>query len=514
MHTLIDLFDVKDLIPHGYCLSWSPLLLWLHVASDLLIALAYYAIPLILVYFIRQRKDLPYPWLVVMFAGFIVACGTTHLLSAITVWIPMYWLDGLLKAFTAIVSVATAMLMIWVVPRVLSVPTIAQLQAEIQQRKTAEGALRESENKLATILDNVEAFIYIKDCNYQYQYVNQPVQQLFGKAVKDIIGKSDDAFFDEATAAKVHEDNRRVIEQGERIATEYVYTNKDNTITHAYFTVNQPLRREDGSIYGLCGISTDISEQKHREQQDKKHLDELAHVTRLGLMGEMASGIAHEVNQPLTAISSYTQVSLNLINTENPDLVKLTEILSKTQQQALRAGRIIHRMREFVKSHSKHRSSADVNALIHEAVGLCIAELKQNDIKLKFELENNLPPVYVDHIQIELVIINLIRNSVEALQNLSAKQQRQLTVNSRLALNNGVRVEVKDNGPGLDQDQRQKILTPFYTTKADGMGMGLSISRSLIEAHNGTLYCNSRPGKGATFYFTLPNYIQRKSGKR
>ena len=262
MHTLIDLFDVKDLIPHGYCLSWSPLLLWLHVASDLLIALAYYAIPLILVYFIRQRKDLPYPWLVVMFAGFIVACGTTHLLSAITVWIPMYWLDGLLKAFTAIISIATAMLMIWVVPRVLSVPTVAQLQAEIQQRKTAEGALRESENKLVTILDNVEAFIYIKDCNYQYQYVNQPVQQLFGKAVKDIIGKSDDAFFDEATAAKVHEDNRRVIEQGERIATEYVYTNKDNTITHAYFTVNQPLRREDGSIYGLCGISTDISERK------------------------------------------------------------------------------------------------------------------------------------------------------------------------------------------------------------------------------------------------------------
>ena len=158
-------------------------------------------------------------------------------------------------------------------------------------------------------------------------------------------------------------------------------------------------------------------------------------------MGEMASGIAHEVNQPLTAISSYTQVSLNLINTENPDLVKLTEILSKTQQQALRAGRIIHRMREFVKSHSKHRSSTDVNTLIHDAVGLCIAELKQNDIKLTFELENNLPPVYVDHIQIEQVIINLIRNSVEALQNLSAKQQRQLTINSRLSLNNGIQVE-------------------------------------------------------------------------
>ncbi len=142
--------------------------------------------------------------------------------------------------------------------------------------------------------------------------------------------------------------------------------------------------------------------------------------------------------------------------------------------------------------------------LIHDAVSLCIAELKHNDIKLTFELENNLPPIYVDHIQIEQVIINLIRNSVDALQNLPAKQQRQLTIHSQLTANNDIQVRVKDNGPGLDEEQQQKILTPFYTTKADGMGMGLSISRSLIEAHEGTLHFNSKPGKGTTFYFTLP----------
>jgi PAS domain S-box-containing protein len=248
-------------------------------------------------------------------------------------------------------------------------------------------------------------------------------------------------------------------------------------------------------------IVRDVSLRKHREQQDKAHLDELAHVTRLGLMGEMASGIAHEVNQPLCAISGYTQVSLNLINTENPDLVKLAEILYKTQQQALRAGRIIHRMREFVKSQSKHRSTADINTLIHDAVDLCSAELKHNDIKLTFLLENNLPPIFVDHIQIEQVIINLIRNSVDALQNLPSKQQRHLSIISRLTLNNGIQAGVKDNGPGLDEEQQQKILTPFYTTKTDGMGMGLSISRSLIEAHEGTLHFNSQPGKGSNFLF-------------
>jgi len=226
------------------------------------------------------------------------------------------------------------------------------------------------------------------------------------------------------------------------------------------------------------------------------------------LMGEMASGIAHEVNQPLSAISSYTQASLNLINSENPDLVQLSEILDKTRQQALRAGRIIHRMREFVKSRSKHLSIADVNTLIHEAVSLCSAELKKNDIKLTFELESDLPPIYIDNIHIEQVIINLIRNSIDALQTMSAKQQRCLTIHSRLTHDNGIRIRIRDNGPGIDQDQQQKILMPFYTTKADGMGMGLSISRSLIEAHEGTLRFNSKPGKGSNFYFTLP--IRRK----
>ncbi|MGZ4955495.1 MAG: sensor histidine kinase, partial [Methylobacter sp.] len=266
-----------------------------------------------------------------------------------------------------------------------------------------------------------------------------------------------------------------------------------------------------GSHRGAVVSHENITERKHREQQDKEHLDELAHVTRLGLMGEMASGIAHEVNQPLAAISSYTQVSINLINTENPDLVKLTEILSKTQQQALRAGRIIHRMRSFVKSHVKHRSTADVNALIYNSIGLCMADIKQNSIKLTFKLANNLPPVKVDQIQIEQVIINLIRNSVEALQSLPAKQQRQIEFHTRLTANNDILVELIDNGPGLDENNRQQILTPFYTTKTNGMGMGLSISRSIIEAHEGTLHFNSQHKNGASFYFTLP--LQDKCAK-
>ncbi|MDP1664285.1 MAG: ATP-binding protein [Methylobacter sp.] len=260
---------------------------------------------------------------------------------------------------------------------------------------------------------------------------------------------------------------------------------------------------EDGAPSLRITLSN-ITERIRLEQQDKEHLSELAHVTRLGLMGEMASGIAHEVNQPLAAISGYTQASLNLINAESPDLAKLADILAKTQQQALRMGKVIHRMRKFIKSYPEHRSPADANALIRNCIDLCVAELKPNNIDLQLELENNLPSFCVDSIQIEQVLINLIKNGVDVLRSLPAEQPRRLTIRSRLTRNNNIQVEVEDNGSGINEDQKQKILTPFYTTKAEGMGMGLSISRSLIEAHGGTFDFHSAYGKGATFYFTLP----------
>ncbi|MEI6268546.1 MAG: PAS domain-containing protein [Methylococcaceae bacterium] len=261
---------------------------------------------------------------------------------------------------------------------------------------------------------------------------------------------------------------------------------------------------EEGTPLRMIGTHTDISKRKHQEQQDKAHLDQLAHVTRLGVMGEMASGIAHEVNQPLTAIATYTQASLNLMKAECPNLEKLAEIVYKTQQQALRAGQIIRRMREFVKSNTKQVSAADLNELIQDAVNLCLPELKLANITLSLELQGSLPFVNVDTLQIEQVIINLIRNSADAFDGCPDNQQREISIHSLLTLNQGIEVRVKDNGPGIAEDQQQKILMPFYTTKTEGMGMGLSICCSIIEAHEGHLHFNSKAGKGTTFYFNLP----------
>ena len=619
MQALIDLLGIKDLIPHGYCLSWSPVLLWLHVSSDILIMLAYYSIPFTIVYFIRQRKDMQYSWLGILFAGFIIACGTTHLLSAITIWIPLYWLDGLLKAFTAIISLVTAALMLWIAPQALSLPTTKQLQAEIEQRKIAQLAQQEAFDSIQKIASRVPGMVYqyrlhpdgsscfpfasegIRDiyrtspeevskdaskvftflhpddlsgvsasiqksaqdlapwCHeYRVKFDDGTIRWLFGNALPEretdgatlwhgfitditerkLMEAKLDSIFNASVEGIITVDiSNNIVAANAAVTTIFGYKPEElvgcsisNLIPLAHFNLLDTVQPSDqiqeidglhknGSVVPLdlsiaeysidnahyfTTIVRDVSLRKHQEQQDKEHLNQLAHVTRLGLMGEMASGIAHEVNQPLTAVTTYTQVSLNLIKAEKPDLEKLSEILHKTQQQALRAGRIIHRMREFVKSHTTQHSIADINTLINNAAGLCVDELKEHNITLSFELEEQLPPVNVDQVQIEQVILNLIRNSIDALQNCPSNQERRLSIQSELTSNNSIQVRIKDNGPGIDEGQQQKILMPFFTTKSEGMGMGLSISSSLIEAHEGYLHFNSQLGKGTSFYFTLP----------
>jgi PAS domain S-box-containing protein len=378
--------------------------------------------------------------------------------------------------------------------------TNMSLLKKVEELRRSQQQLQEREAKLNSIFNaSVEGIITI-DMSDTIVSANAAVETIFGYKPEELIGCNIIKLMN-ASPRDIHYCNASSTTHRASQIEEIEGNHKNG------YPVPLDMSIAEYSIekisYFTC-IVRDISLRKHREQQDKEHLDELAHVTRLGLMGEMASGIAHEINQPLAAISTYAQVSLNIINSYPANLAKLTEILYKTQQQALRAGHIIHRMREFIKSHEPHRSLININILVHNAVGLCIAELKQNNIKLVFELESNPPSIYVDQIQIEQVILNLIRNSIDALKNAPETPARQITIHSCLTADNGIQVRVKDNGSGINESQQQKILMPFYTTKTDGMGMGLSISRSLIEAHEGSFYFNSEPQKGTTFYFTLP----------
>ncbi|MBF6649646.1 PAS domain S-box protein [Methylobacter sp. BlB1] len=390
----------------------------------------------------------------------------------------------------------------------LSNQNLTQLVEELKHSKQQ---ILEREAKLNSIFNASVEGIITCDMSCKIISANAAVETIFGYTEAELIGCSINKLMPLSQDKCSHRERKSYRQEADmpkvlgRIR-EVEGMRKDGSavpldISIAEFTL-------DGQNY-FTSIVRDVTQRKMQELQQKEHLEALSHVMRLGLMGELASGIAHEVNQPLTAIVNYAQACLRFIQADQPDLAKLRSILEKTHDQALKAGQIIHHMRDFVRSKKIHRSTADINALIENAVSLSITDLKQYNIQLSFNLADNLPSIYVDSVQIEQVILNLVRNSIDALKDVAHNKQRKLFIQTLLNDENFIEVKVKDNGHGLGESSQKKILTPFYTTKSSGMGMGLSISQSIVKSHDGSLHFASKAGKGSTFYFTIP--VRRKS---
>jgi len=257
-------------------------------------------------------------------------------------------------------------------------------------------------------------------------------------------------------------------------------------------------------IHGSARLAGIAIERDLIETQTRQRQAELAHMARLDMMGEMATGMAHELNQPLAAIATYADVALRLLGTDikQPDL--LEEALQGARQQAVRASEIILHLRKLVRKQAPQKQDVDLNELISSVVEFTQFEARKHEIQFTLQLDKDLPNVSVDSVQIEQVLLNLVRNSIEALQ-LVADKERQVMIHTGLNSNGWVQVEITDNGPGMSVEILDHLFQPFVTTKgAAGMGMGLSICHSIIEAHGGRLWAQSKPGQGATFFLTLP----------
>ncbi|WP_455202593.1 PAS domain S-box protein [Kaarinaea lacus] len=254
----------------------------------------------------------------------------------------------------------------------------------------------------------------------------------------------------------------------------------------------------------LQQLETDIAQRKRAEEQARLHQAELAHMARLNIMGEMATGIAHELNQPLTAIANYAAVGSEIVGAGNENSDKLLKALDSVQVQAERASEIIRRLRQFVKKQSPQRINVSINTLVKDVVSFMEVETRKQNIQTQLNLAAELPLVFADAIQIEQVLLNIIRNSLDAMR-IAGIEEPKLTISTYVNGDGNVHVDVSDTGPGIDEVTLGNIFEPFVTTKgAKGMGMGLSISRSIIEAHGGKLWAESKVGRGTTFYFTLP----------
>ena len=264
----------------------------------------------------------------------------------------------------------------------------------------------------------------------------------------------------------------------------------------------RPITDKDGNIVSLVTESHDITEHKQAEEEAKQHRARIAHVTRLSTLGEMAAGIAHEINQPLTAISLFAQAGRRLI--EAGDFDRIDEVCHKLTEHSLRAADVVERMQSLARQSESAKEIIDCNELIESAVKLAESEARIHDIEVRFDKGKSLPSISADVVQIQQVALNLLRNGMEAMLPAQSVKERVVTISTRLAEDGQIHVTVRDNGPGVQNDCIDKLFTPFSTTKKSGMGMGLSISQAIVRAHGGRIDFRNNDGHGATFWFTLP----------
>lgn len=254
---------------------------------------------------------------------------------------------------------------------------------------------------------------------------------------------------------------------------------------------------------GWMASMHDITERKRTEEMNRQQQENLQRTARLVTMGEMASSLAHEINQPLSAIANYSKGCVDRLTTDTGTREGLLDALQKINLQADRAGKVLRRIRDFVRKHEPQRHHCDLRDIIEDVIGFAEIEARTQGIKIEFKMSATLPPLHVDRILIEQVMINLLKNGMEAMQQTPA-QRRTLSIRVILSENNVVEITVSDNGHGILPGSLEKLFSPFYTTKPDGMGMGLSICRSIIEFHQGRLWVQTNPDGGSQFKFTLP----------
>lgn len=264
-----------------------------------------------------------------------------------------------------------------------------------------------------------------------------------------------------------------------------------------------PIRDAAGQVVEWCGVNTEIEDRRRAEALLAKVRSELTHVARVAAVGALAGSIAHEVNQPLSGIVTNASTCLRMLASAPPNVDGARETARRTIRDANRAADVIARLRALFAKKGAMSESLDLNEAARELIELSSPELQRNRVVVRPELGGDLPRVMGDRVQLQQVILNLLRNAVDAMSGVG-DGPRELVIRTEREGDGQVRLTVKDNGVGFDAQGADKLFDAFYTTKSDGMGMGLSISRSIIESHHGRLWGASNDGPGATFAFSIP----------
>lgn len=379
-----------------------------------------------------------------------------------------------------------------------------RLRAEIAEHELSEAARQQSEERFRMLIDTIPYGVQENDPSGFITFSNPWHQRSLGYSADELKGKAIwEMLESEAEKVYLREYLAYLVEEQPQ-PTPYISRNrtKDGRVIDVQIDWNYQ-RDGQGRIVGFVSVITDITERKRIEEQERQHLLQLAHVSRLSTLGQMATEIAHEINQPLTVIASYGDTCLRMLNADSWEREDVLEALGQINSQAERAGEVIRQVRNFVRQNESHRSTVDINELILEIVQLVEVEARWHDVDIQLQLDDIAVSVLANRILIQQVLMNFVRNAIDAM----AKPHdglRRLTIQTSVDSGEIVEVAVHDTGPGLSPESADQVFNPFYTTKADGMGMGLPISDSIIKAHEGSVWVSDNDDGGCSFAFSLP----------
>ena len=377
------------------------------------------------------------------------------------------------------------------------------LGAFVSERHRVARALADSRSHLATILNTARDGVLTVDAAGRIGSVNPSVEQLFGRPAEALLGRDIRDLIDIPTLAAASGDGSPSHEGA--TYQEVAAWHADGSRFPIELTVGRfgSPGREHSTL-----VIRDITARRDAETRARAHESELAHATRLTFAGEMASALAHELNQPLTAIAAYARGCLRLLRQSDSDVLK--EGICEVVQQAERAADVIARLRDFLRTGALRRAAVPPRELVDRALALVRAEAAQGGIEIGSRVPADLPPVLIDRIHIEQVILNLVRNAMDAMAA-AAAPRRIVTVRARRADPGRVEITIADSGPGVSDEVVARLFQPFVTTKPSGMGLGLTISHSMVEAHGGQLRLVGNSAAGAAFAFDLPMAQSREA---
>jgi PAS domain S-box-containing protein len=375
------------------------------------------------------------------------------------------------------------------------------LYTDIDSRKHAEGALRESERNARLARDSIPGMVVVFTADGQVESVNRRTLDYFGQTPEQLAQWQ--------SGEAVHPDDRawvfsrfaRAIQSGEPFEWENRSRRHDG-VYRWHQTRGSPLRDESGRVVRWYNLIVDIDERKRAEEALAKLESDFAHMNRVSMMGELAASLAHEITQPITSARNNARAAENFLGMQPPQLTEASEALSCIVADADRAGHIIERIRAHIKKASPQKEFFDVNPAIEEVIALARSAIARSGVSIHTHFVDGMTPVRADRVQIQQVVLNLILNGIEAMHSV-APGTRDLLITTEQD-HSGARVEVRDSGPGIDPANRHRVFQSFYTTKTGGIGMGLSICRSIIDAHGGRLSVDANAPCGAVFQFTLP----------